>query len=130
MTAISGTRRAMKEMADGTIRVMIDIDMSFKDRFLEVFKHIDMPVALAPLLADFEQPKERPKGGELAKLAGQLCGNPSFQQMIGVQNSEDAANEIRTACGIESRAELDHNQEAAAIFHAEFRIPFLEMEVR
>lgn len=130
MTAISGTRRAMKEMADGTIRVMIDIDMAFKEQFLEVFKQIDMPVALAPLVADFEQKQEKPKGGELAKLAGQLCNNPSFQEFLGVHNAEDAANEIRTVCGITSRAELDHNSEAAAVFHAEFRIPFLELEVR
>lgn len=129
MTAISGTRRAMKEMADGTIRVQIDIDPAFKDQFLEVFRQIDMPVALAPLVADFEQ-KEKPKGGELAKLAGQLCNNPSFQQMNGVDSAEAAADVIRYTCGIKSRAELDHDLGAAEIFHKEFRVPFVELELR
>jgi len=85
---------------------------------------------LAPLVADFEQPKEKPKGGELAKLAGQLCNNPSFQQMIRANNPIDAAMIVREECGIESRAELDHDPDAADIFHAKFRIPFLELEVR
>ncbi len=132
MTAISGTRRSYKEMADGTIRVQIDIDPSCRDQFLDSFRQIDMPIALAPLVADFEKlpAAERPKGGDLAKLAGQLCNNHQFQHMIGVHSSEDAAQEIRSVCGIESRAELDHNQEAANLFHLEFRIPFVELEVR
>src|SRR3546814_20450072 len=58
MSAISGTRRAMKEMADGTIRVQIDIDPSCRGDFLSLFPNIDMPVALAPLVANFEQSKE------------------------------------------------------------------------
>jgi len=54
-TAISGTRRQYKEMADGTLRVQIDIDPAFKKIFLELFPTIDMPVAIAPLRADFER---------------------------------------------------------------------------
>lgn len=57
MTAISGTRRQMQELADGTIRVKIDIDPAFKKQFQEMFPDIDMPVALAPLVAQFEQTK-------------------------------------------------------------------------
>ena len=53
--AISGTRRAIKEMADGTIRVQIDIDPRFRSTFWALFPNIDMPVALAPLEANFEQ---------------------------------------------------------------------------
>jgi hypothetical protein len=52
---ISGTRRAMKEMADGTLRVQIDIDPKFRSAFFAAFGQIDMPVAIAPLVADFEQ---------------------------------------------------------------------------
>jgi hypothetical protein len=47
--AVVGTRRAMREMADGTIRVQIDIDPKYRDRFLELFSQIDMPVALAQI---------------------------------------------------------------------------------
>ena len=45
MDAITGTRRQMKEMADGTIRVTVDIDMQFKDVFLTNFP-IDTPIAI------------------------------------------------------------------------------------
>jgi len=135
MSAISGTRRAMKEMADGTIRVQIDIDPSCRGDFLSLFPNIDMPVALAPLRADFEQQapaQEKAKGGPLARLAGQMCQNPEFQAfavpyMTSSQNAEDlAADWLRTTCGIESRAELDHNPQAAACFHDKVRKPFLE----
>jgi hypothetical protein len=54
-TAISCTRRQIKEMADGTIRVSIDIDPRFKSDFHRLFPNIDTPVALAPLELDFEQ---------------------------------------------------------------------------
>lgn len=129
-TAISGTRRQYKEMADGTLRVQIDIDPQFKQQFLELFGQIDMPVALAPLKADFEKPKEeKPKGGPLSQSAAQLCINESFQTFIaqllpnaysylpeGKPASERAAMCVREYCSIKSRAELDHNSEAAKRF--------------
>ena len=55
MTAISATRRSMKELVDGTIRVQLDIDPAFRDDFLRLFSKIDMPVAIAPLVSDFER---------------------------------------------------------------------------
>lgn len=133
MEAISGTRRAMKEMADGTIRVQVDIDPSCRAAFLQLFPNIDMPVALAPLVADFERrhavtpsisTELKPKGGELARLAGQLCQNPDFLKYGNYDSPEEAAADMRFACQIESRAELDHNPEAAAIFHESYRKPF------
>ena len=130
MEAISGTRRAMKEMADGTIRVQVDIDPSCRTSFLQLFPNIDMPVALAPLRADFEQQPAKPKGGELARLAGQLCQNPDFQRFVpecadGLSAEENAAAWIRKVCGVASRAELDHNTSAATRFHELVRRPFL-----
>ena len=125
MEAISGTRRAMKEMADGTIRVQIDIDPSCRAAFLQLFPNIDMPVALAPLVADFER-QEKPKGGELARLAGQLCQNPMFQEWCEAESAEAAAEWVRLTCGVVSRSELDHDATAAGKFHRLVRLPFLE----
>lgn len=126
MEAISGTRRAMKEMADGTIRVQIDIDPACRSAFLQLFPHIDMPVAIAPLVADFERKQpEKQKGGELARLAGQLCQNPQFQEWCEVESAEAAAEWVREVCGIESRSELDHDDEAANRFHELVRKPFV-----
>ncbi|WP_322997933.1 hypothetical protein [Castellaniella sp.] len=139
MEAISGTRRAMKEMADGTIRVQVDIDPSCRAAFLQLFPNIDMPVALAPLRADFERSGavppsgEKPKGGELARLAGQLCQNPAFQAFVpecadGLSVEENAAAWIRKVCEVSSRAELDHSVAAAFRFHERVRKPFLARE--
>uniref|UniRef100_UPI0033409891 hypothetical protein n=1 Tax=Castellaniella defragrans TaxID=75697 RepID=UPI0033409891 len=131
--AISGTRRAMKEMADGTIRVQIDIDPACKRAFQDLFPDIDTPVALAPLRADFERKaadgQEKPKGGDLARLAGQLCQSPEFQRWCGVESADAAAEFIRKTCGVDSRADLDHDLEAAARFHERVRKEFLARKV-
>lgn len=98
MNAVSGTRRAIKELADGTIRVQVDIDPQYRADFFRMFPEIDSAVALAPLVDDFDrQPVEiqpepgvvepdpmtdRPKGGPLAKLAGILCADPAFQEWL------------------------------------------------
>jgi len=48
--AVSGTRRSMKELVDGTIRVQIDIDPMYRELFFRLFGQIDMPVAIAPMV--------------------------------------------------------------------------------
>ena len=137
LTVISGTRRAMREMADGTIEVKIHIDPAHRKAFMENFGQIDMPVAIAPLVADFEQrapEAEKAKGGPLAKLAGMLCADPNFWEFLNdefmlpadVTSAEQAARVIRNACRVESRAELDSNAEAESDFHASIRGPWLK----
>ena len=130
MSVISGTRRGMKELVDGTIRVQIDIDPIHRAEFFAAFSRIDMPVAIAPLVANFEKIKpyedkttadlvpfvDKPKGGELAKWAGILSNDPAFWVWAGVESAEQAAEHIRVVCLIGSRAELDHDQDAAKIF--------------
>ena len=69
---------------------------------------------------------EKPKGGPLAKLAGMWCNDPQFQQWLGVTNADAAAKEIYQRCGISSRAELDHDQDAAAMFAVFVRHPYRE----
>lgn len=68
----------------------------------------------------------KPKGGELSKLAGRLCNNPEFWLFLDflfpddlevVESKDMAANSIRRNCGVESRAEIDHNEKAAKKFH-------------
>lgn len=167
MTVIAGTRRSMKELADGTIRVQIDIDPQFKNEFMAAFSAIDMPVAIAPLVADFERNEDcakqsaqammvnndkkfsyktdemigsqihleadKPKGGQLAKLAGMWCAEPSFWDWLNTsnkwlltENALDAKYFIYDTCKIDSRAELDNNPEAAEKFHNLIRIPYSE----
>ncbi|MBB3142805.1 hypothetical protein [Halomonas organivorans] len=73
------------------------------------------------------------KGGRLAREAAMLGGLPVFGRYLdarrrrqhgmteaqlpdGTHTPEDAADAIRQACGVVSRAELDHDEEAAAMF--------------
>lgn len=146
MSVISGTRRGMKELVDGTIRVQIDIDPIHRADFFAAFSRIDMPVALAPLVANFEQIKpyedkttadlvpfvDKPKGGELAKWAGILSNDQVFWEWLNEKNYEcgepaaaycaaDARESIIQTCKISSRADLDHNPEAAKIFREMMR---------
>lgn len=60
IAAISATRGAYRETADGSLEVKIIIDPRFKDDFHRIFKEKDMPVALAPLTPDFEQKPQTP----------------------------------------------------------------------
>lgn len=80
-------------------------------------------------IGDDEQPvrrEQKPKGGELARLAGQLCQNPEFLEWCEAENAEAAAEWIRNTCDVASRAELDHDIGAANKFHQLVRLPFLE----
>lgn len=158
MNAVSGTRRAIKELVDGTIRLSVDISPVDRKAFFDLFPDIDMPIALAPLVDDFDRQDEpgvvepdpmtdRPKGGELAKLAGMLCSDPRFQKWMmrsfscwstaatmaatlggegGADDEDVAAHAVRLICDIESRAELDHNARAAQLFHEKIRKPWME----
>lgn len=69
--------------------------------------------------------EEKPKGGDLARLAGMLCANPKFVEWAQVENGDRAAEYIRAICRIESRAQLDHDNRAANVFHHHIRLPFL-----
>jgi hypothetical protein len=75
------------------------------------------------------------KGAALARLAAQLCEQETFQNWVvsrigaapqGVSDQQHAAQFVRDVCGIESRAELDHDANAATLFHAAVRRPFVE----
>lgn len=75
---------------------------------------------------------EKPKGGELARLAGIWCNEPKFWRWIRtvggpeIDNNMHAAEWIRKTCDVESRVELDHNEEAGDYFHEGIRLPFSE----
>ena len=78
------------------------------------------------------EPAEKPKGGALAKLAGMWCHDRQFHDWlrgprgVSVEDAEEAAQFIRSECGVESRAELDGDETAAKIFHERIRVPYAE----
>jgi hypothetical protein len=133
MNAISGTRRAIKELVDGTIRVQIDIDRQYNAKFHELFPSIDTPIALAPLATNFErlpQKHEKPQVGPLCKLAGIWSKDEHFQLWLSGKHGgelfgeKEAAQWIRDVCDVESRSEIDGDDQAELNFHNRIRIPF------
>lgn len=80
------------------------------------------------------------RGGNLARFAAQLCLNENFLQYLSEKvpvgdppeqrskewwgADEHAARWVRWICKVESRADLDHNPQAAEIFHTQVREPF------
>lgn len=71
-TAISGTRRQVRELVDGTLEVKIHVDPRFKADFHKLFPEIDVPVALAPLKNNFENTENpapaKAGGNQIARL--------------------------------------------------------------
>lgn len=71
-----------------------------------------------------------PKGGPIARKAAMLCQRASFRLYLdralsakhgvaiedGTHTEEDARDFFLETCGVSSRAELDHNPEAATKF--------------
>lgn len=64
------------------------------------------------------------KGGRLARLAGQLCQQSDFHAFCSARSADEAAAYIRRVCHVGSRAELDHDPQAANLFHELVRKPF------
>lgn len=60
--AVLGTRRKLREMADGTVRVEIDIEPNHKKMFLELFPDIDTPVVIGKIQDSVAIEEGREKG--------------------------------------------------------------------
>lgn len=80
-------------------------------------------------------PSTERKGAALSRAAAMMCNGAKFQRWVvsrvgaapeGVSASQHAAQFVRDACGITSRAQLDHNAQAAAMFHEAVRKPFVK----
>lgn len=125
MTAVSGTRRTMKELVDGTIRVQIDIDPMYRAQFLKLFPSIDMPIAIAPLMVE-QTPEPKPAfvPGDSVQKAGLLCKDMEFhafwREIHGevADNEEEQARMLREFLGVKSRSDIDKSPEASSKFTA------------
>lgn len=135
MNAISGAFSSMRTMADGSVRIVVDLDCT-----LSALAALNLmpgtPLAIARLTneagtAAIQPVPEPSKGGALAKLAGMWCADPEFQAWlrqhyrIKVSNAVDAAAFMRHECDVVSRAELDSNPRAERAFNELFRLPFM-----
>lgn len=122
----------MKTMADGTLRVSVDIEPRHAQAAFVLFGAPGTPMALAALKVGTQiEPTPEPepavepaKGGPLSKWAALRCKDVRFQAWVNESDEDAARNAILATCGIRSRAELDSNPEAAGLFSKHFRRPW------
>lgn len=143
MSVIEGASVAARTMADGTLRLSIDIEPRNAQAAFALFGAPGRAVALAALKdgsaaitseSASEVKEKQQKGGEWAKLAGMWCADPDFWLFLNqnyphdsrVENAEQAAMSVRTYCDIDSRAELDHDSTALELFQIMMRRPFMK----
>ena len=146
MSVIEGSSVSVKTMSDGTLRLSIDIEPRNAQAAFMLFGAPGRAVALAALLDGHgaasdttpervAEPKEKErKGGEWAKLAGMWCSDPEFWRWLNSERgfagrasgAHASAVALRELCGIQSRAELDHDPAALARFNTEVRHPFMK----
>lgn len=135
MSAIAASSVSLKTLADGTLRISFDFEPTQAQDAFRLFAAPGTQVAIAALKAGtyLEQPQapEKPKGGDLARLAGIWCNDPKFWRWLAVKHGEDldsdmaAAQWVRTVCGVTSRAELDNDAGVGVCFHKHIREPFM-----
>ena len=131
MSAISAAAMRVKTMADGSLRIEVEVEPADAQAAFALFGRPGAPMALAALVeghAAVKEPEaEKPKGGERARWVAMRCAEPEFQRWLlrtfpeygGVSWAslqEGAAQMVRDICGVSSRAELDADTYVAQQF--------------
>lgn len=135
MSAIEAASVGVRTMADGTLRLSLDIEPRHAQAAFALFGAPGTPMALAALKPASSKP-EAPKGGPLAEWVALRCKDVQFLNWLAYRYPElwdsskctlvepKGADVVRRLCGVESRAELDSNPDAAAKLHKLIREPY------
>jgi hypothetical protein len=144
MSAIPASSVSMKTMADGTLRVSFDFEPSqaqdafrlfctpgtqvaiaaLRDgSFLEQANKADIPVSPAKIAG--------PRMGDCCRRAVMWCAEPQFWDWINafdegacIKTADDAKSWVCMVCEIDSRKELDTDNEANKAWHRLIREPY------
>jgi hypothetical protein len=142
MSAIEAVSRNVKTMADGTLRLTVDISPVHAQDAFSMFGMPDVPLALARLNIQASQAMaqqetiakehKEPLTG-LALLAVQWCQEPNFWKWANelngmelIRSESQAKTFICEVCSIESRKELNADPKAEAQFQKEIRAPYMQ----
>jgi hypothetical protein len=147
MSIIEASSVGVRTMADGTLRLVVDIEPRHARDAFSLFGSPGTSMALTALKVgakEVEAVRALPpthKGGELSKLAGKWCRDELFIKFLREKCAQDYRWEVNldtvddteqysrfcitALCGISSRAELDHDHEAAEKFHELVRKPYM-----
>jgi hypothetical protein len=124
MSVIEASSVRVSTLADGTLRLVVDIEPRHANSAFALFGSPGVPMALAALQKPQEQP-EKPLGGPLSQWLAIRCGEEKFQSWLGAWNAAAAASEVRRICGVSSRAEIDHDEAARQRFEDLIRGPWM-----
>lgn len=151
VSVLEASSAGVKDMADGSLRITFEFEPRHAAAAFALFGTRGSGVAIAALKdgrgahqehpPDAEPEPERLPGGPLSKLAGRWCHEHEFMRFLkqeypdyvnlvsmrlmpDTQPNEVAAEVLRQVLGIKSRADLDHNPDAAEAFHTLIRGPY------
>ena len=124
---LTGTYVSMKTLkTDNTIRIEVELDCTIAEAAPFLEQGAVFAIArITPDAAQANQVNESVKGGPLSKNAAMLCRDEKFQKWVSkTKRGEDgfllfacselgAKRFILNYCEIYSRAELDHDKDAA-----------------
>lgn len=136
--AIMGTFVTVKTMADGTPRIVLDLQCTLSE-IAAMGLIPGVPFALARMTKEASvtppvEPKTKP--GPLCIMACNFCEDPVFWNWIHETSTYPCASIdqakvfILENCEIESRKQLDTLPPAAADFHRFIREPFLAWKAK
>lgn len=121
--AFSGSVRGLRTLADGTVRVTVDLDSESARDALQALYEVGTAVALAVLGGEASKPaayQAAKKGGGLSNNCAMYCRDITFQKWFAEHlnvppwaSNAQFVNWLRDFLDVESRSELDTNAEAA-----------------
>ena len=128
--AIPASTVRVSTMADGTLRLTMDVEPAHAQAAFRLFGAPGQPCAIAALKTAGQQQaaEQRAIGGEAARWLGIRCGEAAFRQWlamtwpreyaeaVGRTENERAASVVRAVCCVESQAEIDNDKIAFTRF--------------
>jgi hypothetical protein len=137
MTALYGTFVRLQTMADGGVRLVLDLGCSLADiAALNLMPgaafglaRINGESTIAPITKTLNVPTPE-KIGPLCRLACNFCKSQKFRDWLAffeyqLFDEAEAKIWLLTTCEIQSRKDLDTDTKAAKKFHSRVRRPFM-----
>lgn len=131
MSAIEASSVGVKTMADGTLRLSVDIEPRFARDAFALFGSPGTPMALAALKPKADPAPEPPRDKPIAKWLALRGKEPHFQQWLRDRGGyshdldEKRCREVVCSwCNVESRGDIDGDENAEKRFHSLIRGPY------
>ena len=138
MSIIEASSVSIKTMADGTLRISVDVEPRHAQAAFALFGSPGTSMALAALRSVPEPapaPQAAPKGGQLSHWVALRGEEQEFRDFlsekfrVNVNTPAQAAECVRHVCEVQSRADLDNDPDAAERFHRLIRGPYSKRQI-